>query len=75
MIKLRKMSLSQQSNADLSQREMNSLFGGGTPGCCVCGCAYYSIEGGASAVDNSGANNAYGFFSPGGGVPSPLSQM
>jgi natural product precursor len=72
MIKLRKMSLSQQSNADLSQREMNSLFGGGTPGCCVCGCAYYGNGNGSSSTDNNNANNAYGYHSPDGGVGSFL---
>lgn len=59
---LSKLKLNQLSNADLEKREMNALVGGGTPGCCTCGCLYENV-GGSSSSSNSGANNSSGLHS------------
>jgi natural product precursor len=57
-MKLTKISLNQLSDADLNEREMCRLLGGGTPGCCQCGCHYT-----ASSSSNQSANNAEGYTS------------
>ena len=36
-MKLKKINLSELSNADLNEREMCRLLRGGDPGCCQCG--------------------------------------
>lgn len=59
---LGKLKLNQLANADLKKREMNALFGGGTPGCCTCGCLYEN-SGGSSSSANSGANDSSGLYS------------
>jgi len=59
---IKKMKLSQLSNAELGKKELNKLKGGG---CCLCGCAYVN-SGGSSTVDNAGANNSGGLQSAGG---------
>lgn len=62
MKKLKKLNLSHLANVDLEKREMNSLLGGGTPGCCSCGC-----RGSSSAFDNGTANVAGGYTPADGG--------
>lgn len=59
---LNKLKLNQLAKADLAKREMNALLGGGTPGCCVCGCLYEN-SGGSSSSSNSGANDSSGLYS------------
>ncbi|UVV76271.1 TIGR04149 family rSAM-modified RiPP [Bacteroides fragilis] len=39
-MKLRKLKLNEASKAELNEREMCRVLGGGTPGCCQCGCNY-----------------------------------
>ncbi len=47
-MKLNKLKLNQLSDADLNEREMLRILGGGTPGCCQCGCNYAGESGGSS---------------------------
>lgn len=63
IMKLKKISLNQISEANLNEREMCRLLGGGTPGCCQCGCHYAGTPGGASTSANTSANNAEGKYS------------
>ena len=68
-MKLEKINLNQFANAELNEREMYRLLGGGTPGCCQCGCNY-STRGGSSTSDNDSANNSSGYTSdPGATTP------
>lgn len=64
MNKINKIKLNQLTDRNLDHREMNELKGGDT---CICGCRY-SNSGGSSNSGNGGANNAYGYYSPGGGT-------
>ena len=59
---LKKLKLRQLTQADLAKREMNALLGGGTPGCCTCGCLYY-YYGGSASSSNSSTNKASGLHS------------
>ena len=52
MKKLSKLKLNQLSDANLRDREMNGLRGGGT---CACSC-YYENSGGSSSSSNRDAN-------------------
>ena len=61
-MKLTKINLNQLANADLNEREMCRLLGGGDPGCCQCGCNYAN-SGGSSTEDNDNANNKSGLTS------------
>lgn len=63
MKKLKKLSLSQLAQADLNEREMCRLLGGGEPGNCQCGCHYEGQPGGATTSANNSANNALGYHS------------
>jgi natural product precursor len=68
-MKLTKISLNQLSDTELNEREMCRLLGGGTPGCCQCGCNY-ATSGGSSNSSNDSANNASGYTSdPGATTP------
>lgn len=62
MKKIGRINLRKLSKVDLEKREMNSLFGGGTPGCCTCTCLYADF-GGSSMVSNLGANDLNGLYS------------
>jgi len=57
-MKLTKINLNELANADLNEREMCRLLGGGTPGNCQCSCAGSSTTG-----TNNSANNASGLTS------------
>ena len=57
-MKLTKINLNELSNADLNEREMCRLLGGGTPGNCQCSCAQTSTTG-----SNNSYNNASGLSS------------
>ena len=61
-MKLTKINLSQLANADLNEREMCRLLGGGDPGCCQCSCA-----GSSTTATNNSWNNKDGLTS----VPTP----
>lgn len=62
---LKRIRLSDLSNAEMANSEMNQLRGGGDPGYCGCGCQYKD-KGGANTVDNFNANVASGYTSEGG---------
>ena len=66
-MKIKKISLNQLAIADLNERELCRLWGGGDPGCCQCGCNYAN-SGGSSSYSNGLANNAYGYTSDPGAV-------
>ncbi len=68
MKKLSKLKLNELSTAELNEREMCRLLGGGTPGCCQCGCNYAN-SGGSSTSANDSANNAGGKYSDAGAQP------
>ena len=55
-MKLRKLKLNEASKAELNEREMCRVLGGGTPGCCQCGCNYEGKPGGSSTSANDSAN-------------------
>ena len=57
-MKLDKIPINQMEEVDLDEMAMCRLLGGGTPGCCQCGCHYSS-----STSSNSSANNAQGYTS------------
>ena len=57
-MKLTKINVSKLANADLKEQEMCSLLGGGTPGCCQCGC-----HGSSTTGSNNSANYAGGLTS------------
>ena len=64
-MKLQKINLNQLANADLNEREMYRLLGGGDHGCCQCGC-----HGSSTTGSNNSANNAGGQTSdPGATTP------
>jgi natural product precursor len=64
-MKLTKINLNQPANANLNEREMCRLLGGGEPGCCQCGC-----HGSSTTSSNDRANNAGGLTSdPGATTP------
>jgi natural product precursor len=68
-MKLEKINLNELANAELDEREMYRLLGGGTSGCCQCGCNY-STSGGSNTSDNDSANNSSGYTSdPGATTP------
>ena len=68
-MKLKKINLSALSNAELNEREMCSLMGGGIPGCCQCGCNAAN-SGGSSTSANDTANDSSGYTSdPGATTP------
>lgn len=69
-MKLEKINLNELANAELNEREMCHILGGGTPGCCQCGCNYTS-SGGSSTSSNNSANNAGGLTSDPGADPCP----
>lgn len=57
MMKL-EIKLTELADAELNEREMCRILGGGTPGCCQCGCNYATSEGvGVSA--NNRVNNEH----------------
>lgn len=66
-MKLKKLKLNQLNANELNKREMDSIFGGGTPGNCACGCAYDI----SLTEINYSANKEYGYTRtttrPGGG--------
>lgn len=64
-MKLKKISLDEVAKAELNEKEMLRLMGGGTPGCCQCGCNYEGAGGGSSTSDNRSANDAHGLTSDG----------
>jgi natural product precursor len=64
IMKLTKINLNELANADLNEREMCRLLGGGTPGCCQCGC-----HGSSTTNSNDSANDAGGFTSDPGANP------
>ena len=68
-MKLRKLKLNEISKAELDDREMCRILGGGTPGCCQCGCHYAGQPGGSSYGANGGANNEHGLVSDLGAQP------
>ena len=68
-MKLSKLKLNQLSESDLNEREMVRILGGGTPGCCQCGCNYAGEPGGSSTSSNSSANDANGYTSDPGSNP------
>ena len=57
-MKLERISASELANADLNEREMCHLLGGGDPGCCQCGCHYSS-----TTATNNSYNNEDGLTS------------
>ncbi|SEG22807.1 TIGR04149 family rSAM-modified RiPP [Parabacteroides chinchillae] len=63
-MKLKKLKLNEVARAELNERSMCRILGGGTPGCCQCSCAYEG-QGGSTTSANSGANNAGGYTSDG----------
>ena len=50
-MKLRKLKLNEASKAELNEREMCRVLGGGTPGCCQCGCNYEGKPGWNEVVE------------------------
>ena len=64
-MKLRKLKLNEASKAELNEREMCRVLGGGTIGGCQCGCNYEGKPGGSSTSANDSANNAHGYTSDG----------
>ncbi|HZH74085.1 MAG TPA: hypothetical protein VFD91_16430 [Mariniphaga sp.] len=48
---------------------MVRILGGGTLGCCQCGCNYEGHPGGSSTSSNSSANDAQGYTSDPGAHP------
>ncbi|MEY8721801.1 TIGR04149 family rSAM-modified RiPP [Bacteroides stercorirosoris] len=69
MKKLTKIKLHEIADAELNEREMCRILGGGTPGCCQCGCYYAGEPGGSSTGANSSANDAHGYVSDGSAQP------
>lgn len=67
-MKLEKINLNELANAELNEREMCHILGGGTVGCCQCGCNFTS-SGGSSTSSNASANDAGGFTSDPGAHP------
>ena len=72
-MKFERINVSELANADLNERELCRLLGGGDPGCCQCGCHYT-----ATTATNNTTNDADGLTSdPGsetcdcGGSPEP----
>ena len=65
MKQLSKLKLNWLSNAELNEKELSRILGGGTPGDCCCGC-----NGPSSSSDNSSANNASDLHSQGCGSGS-----
>ncbi len=61
-MKLGKIKLTELADAKLNEREMCRILGGGTPGCCQCGC-HYATSGGSSTSANDSANNSGGMTS------------
>lgn len=61
-MKLEKIKLTELADAELNEREMCRILGGGTPGCCQCGC-HYATSGGSSTSTNDSANDAGGLVS------------
>lgn len=61
-MKLEKIKLTELADAELNEREMCQILGGGIPGCCQCGC-HYANSGGSSTSSNGGANNSGGLTS------------
>ena len=68
-MKLRKLKLNEISKSELDDREMCRILGGGTAGCCQCGCHYAGQPGGSSYGANGGANNEHGYVSDSGAQP------
>ena len=68
-MKLKKLKLHEISNADLSEKEMCRILGGGTKGCCQCGCHYAGKGGGSSFGNNNSANDEHGYVSDLGAQP------
>ena len=58
-MKLRKLKLNEASKAELNEREMCRVLGGGTIGCCQCGCNYEG-SGGSTTHNNGTANYKIG---------------
>ncbi len=67
-MKLEKIKLTELADAELNEREMCRILGGGIPGCCQCGC-HYANSGGSSMSSNGGANNSGGLTSDPGVLP------
>lgn len=61
-MKLKKLKLNEIEKVELNEREMCRVLGGGTSGCCQCGCMYADSNG-SSSSDNSSANNKFGYTS------------
>nr|WP_302829735.1 TIGR04149 family rSAM-modified RiPP [uncultured Bacteroides sp.] len=59
---LKKLKLNEIEKVELNEREMCRVLGGGTSGCCQCGCMYADSNG-SSSSDNSSANNKFGYTS------------
>lgn len=64
-MKLKKISLNAVAKAELNEKEMLRILGGGVVGCCQCGCKYAGSGGGSSTSSNDKANNAKGYTSDG----------
>ena len=64
---MNKLKLTAMESRVLSAKEMNHIKGSGWKGGCGCGCWYENL-GGSDTVDNAGANDAIGGYSP--NVPS-----
>lgn len=60
---LKRLKLSQLSDTEMKEREMNMLKGG-TSYNCSCGCLSYNT-GGSSTADNQKSNIDGGFYTPG----------
>lgn len=58
---LKRLKINHLCKEELATREMKTVFGGA----CGCGCCYEGFEGGASMMENSGANAADNLYSPG----------
>ncbi|MCD7932600.1 MAG: TIGR04149 family rSAM-modified RiPP [Tannerellaceae bacterium] len=61
---LKKLRLTQLSQNEMNQREMNALNGGSS--FCGCGCHYSGAGGGSSTAGNYNANQTNGYSSYGG---------
>lgn len=61
---LKKLKLSQLSDTEMKEREMNMLKGG-TSYNCSCGCLEYGKPGGATIADNQAANIKGNHYTPG----------
>lgn len=67
-MKLEKIKLTELADAELNEREMCRILGGGTPGCYQCGC-HYATSGGSLTSTNDSANDAGGLTSDPGVLP------